>query len=246
MKPTPDTRRRATCRPALSLFAFGLASGLAQAGEAEIRAAVTALAGPDSQIEEVKPAGFLDLYEVLVDGQILYADSAGRYVVVGRVIEAKGQRDLTEERKTELARLAFAELPLELAAKQVQGKGRRVLVTFEDPNCPYCRKLAQELERIDDLTVYTFLLPILSPDSAVKARAIWCAKDRGRAWRDWIIDGKAPPAPTCEVPLDRLQALGDRHGIQATPTLLFPDGRRIDGYAPAARVEQALGAVANR
>ena len=222
------------------LTTFTLWVNPASAGEAEIRSAIAGLAGPDSQIESVRPAGFLGLYEVRVDGQLVYTDGEGRYAILGTIIDTKTRRDLTGERKRELARLAFAELPLELAAKQVRGEGRRVLVTFEDPNCPYCRKLARELETLDDLTVYTFLLPILTPDSAVKASAIWCAKDRGQAWRDWMVDGKTPTAASCDAPLDGLQALGDRYAVRATPTLLFPDGNRIDGYAPANQIEQAL------
>ncbi len=231
------TPRAAT--PALLLFA-SLAATQAQADEAEIRTAIEGLAGPGAQVESVRPAGFLGLYEVRLGGQLLYTDARGRYAFLGRVIDTKTRRNLTEERKLELARAAFAELPLDLAAKQVKGKGRRVLVTFEDPNCPYCRKLAQELERVDDLTVYTFLLPILTPDSAEKARAIWCTKDRGRAWRDWILDGKAPVGASCDAPLERLMALDERHAVAATPTILLPDGNRIDGYAPANQIEQAL------
>jgi thiol:disulfide interchange protein DsbC len=233
--------RRPTERSALAfLLLAGLAASPAQADEAAIKKAIEGLAGPGSRVESVRQAGFLGLYEVRVGGQLLYTDAQGRYAVLGSVIDTKTRRDLTEERKVELARLAFAELPLELAAKQVRGQGRRVLVTFEDPNCPYCRKLAKELEGLDDLTVYTFLLPILTPDSADKARAIWCAKDRGRAWHDWILDGKAPAAASCDAPIDRLQALGDRNAVTATPTILLPDGNRIGGYAPAAQIEQAL------
>lgn len=222
------------------LASFAFTAGLAHADEAAVRKAVQGWIGPDNRIDAVAKAGFLDLYEVRVGGELLYTDAAGRYAVLGEVLDIKTQRNLTQERKTELSRINFADLPLELAAKQVKGKGRRVLATFEDPNCAYCRKLAQELEKIDDLTVYTFLLPILSKDSEVKARAIWCAKDKGRAWRDWILDGKKPSPAQCNAPLDKLQALGRKYNVTGTPTIFLSDGMRIGGYVPAAQLEQAL------
>jgi thiol:disulfide interchange protein DsbC len=235
------SQQRIAHPPTFALLVLcSLTAGPAKADEAKIVKAIEGLAGPGARVESIRPAGFLGLYEVRLGGELLYTDAQGRYAVLGRVIDTKTGRDLTQERRLELARAAFAELPLELAAKQATGKGRRVLVTFEDPNCPYCRKLAQELERLDDLTVYTFLLPILTPDSTEKARAIWCAKDRGRAWRDWILDGKMPAGASCDAPLERLLALGERHAVAATPTILLPDGNRIDGYAPANQIEQAL------
>jgi len=218
--------------------------GLAHADEAAVRRAVQGWIGSDNRIEAIAPAGFLDFHEVRVDGELFYVDAAGRYAILGNVVDIKSRRNLTQERKAELSRIRFSDLPLELAAKQVKGKGRRVLATFEDPNCAYCRKLAQELEKLDDITVYTFLLPILSPDSEDKARAIWCAKDKAQAWRDWILNGKNPGTATgktqCDAPLDKLKALGRKYNITGTPTIFLSDGMRIGGYAPAAQLEQAL------
>lgn len=228
------------------LASFAFAAGLAHADEASVRNAVRGWIGSDNRVESVAKASFLDLYEVRVGGELLYVDAAGRYAVLGEVLDIKTQRNLTQERKAELSRINFADLPLELAAKQVKGKGRRVLATFEDPNCAYCRKLAQELEKLDDITVYTFLLPILSQDSADKAKAIWCAKDKAQAWRDWILNGKKPAPAKCNAPLDQLQALGRKYNITGTPTIFLSDGMRIGGYAPAAQLEQALARAGKR
>ncbi len=222
-------------------LALGLAACAPQDDEAAIRLAIQNWAGADSRIEAIRKAGFLDLYEVRMDGELFYIDASGRHVIIGNVLDLEAQRNLTQERKADLARINFADLPLPLAAKQVRGNGSRVLATFEDPNCSYCRKLALELETLNDVTVYTFLLPILSQDSVDKASAIWCAKDRGTAWRDWIIAGKLPAAAAgCAAPIDELQALGRKYNITGTPTLFLADGSRIGGFVPAAQLEQAL------
>jgi thiol:disulfide interchange protein DsbC len=239
----------ASLRAAL-LCTLSLVAGFAHADEAAVRRAVQAWVGPDNRIESIAKAGFLDLYEVRIGSDVLYVDAQGRYAVVGDVLDLGTRRNLTQERKAELSRINFADLPLELAAKQVKGKGRRVLATFEDPNCPFCRKLALELDKMDDITIYTFLLPILSQDSITKSRAIWCAKDKATAWHDWIVNGKAPVAstadPRCEAPIDKLQALGRRYNITGTPTIFLTDGTRLGGYVPAPQLEQALGRAAQQ
>ncbi len=217
-----------------------------QDDHAALRQAIQKWAGPERHIESIRPAGFLDLYEIRMDGELFYSDAGAEHIFIGNVLDLEKERNLTQERQRELARIDFSALPLKLAARQVRGDGSRVLVTFEDPDCGYCRKLAQELETLDDVTIHTFLLPILSEDSVSKTRAIWCAPDRGQAWRDWILAGRLPPASDCEVPLDELRALGRKYNITGTPTLFLADGQRIGGYVPAARLEQALAASAAR
>jgi thiol:disulfide interchange protein DsbC len=146
----------------------------------------------------------------------------------------------------QLSAIDFGVLPLEQAIKQVRGNGKRVLVSFEDPNCGYCKRLGKELAQMKDVTIYTFLYPILSPDSHEKSRNIWCAKDKARAWNDWILDGKVPAAASCDSStIDRNIALGQKLRINGTPTMFLADGRRLGGYVPAATLEQALTEASN-
>jgi thiol:disulfide interchange protein DsbC len=130
--------------------------------------------------------------------------------------------------------------------KRVRGNGKRVLYTFEDPNCGYCRELQKELMKLSDVTIYTFLWPILSPDSVDKSRAVWCAKDRAKAWDDLMSRGVAPQAGAqCDAPFDKNHELAQRFGIRGTPAVFLADGRQVGaGYVPAAELEQALNSVA--
>jgi protein-disulfide isomerase len=86
----------------------------------------------------------------------------------------------------------LAELPLEQAIKEVRGDGSLVVVTFEDPRCRYCKALDKELARLDNVTHYTFLYPVLSEDSWRLSRQVWCAPDRARAWNDLMLRGRSP------------------------------------------------------
>ncbi|MDP1652208.1 MAG: DsbC family protein [Rhodocyclaceae bacterium] len=215
-----------------------------QAGEADVKKAVEPaleqLFGPGVKADAVRKAGALNLYEIQIGGDILYTDEKATYLINGDILDVKAKKNLTEERKQKLSQVKFSDLPLDLAIKQVKGNGKRVLVTFEDPNCSYCRKLAKELQSVNDVTVYTYLYPILSPDSTEKSKNIWCASDRVKAWNDLMIDGKQPASANCNHPTDKVVALGRKLNIRGTPAMIFADGSRVPGYMPAAMLEKAL------
>jgi len=155
---------------------------------------------------------------------------------------------VTQERMNKLTAIKWSELPLERAVKQVRGDGKRVLATFEDPNCGYCKRLAKDLQKLDNVTIYTFLLPILSPDSLEKSKAIWCAADRAKAWTDWMVDGKAPGGKTdCDTTaITKNQEFGRKLNINGTPTLFFASGERLPGAVPLQQIEEKLAQAAGK
>ncbi len=228
----------------LSLTLAMACASFAMADEADIRKVMEAKLG--TKVEGVAKSGYLGLYEVYADGTIFYTDEKVSAIVVGgQLIDAKTMKNVTDERMRKLTAIRFGDLPLERAIKQVRGDGRRVLATFEDPNCGYCKRLAKELQKLDNVTVYTFLLPILSEDSVRKSRQIWCAPDRAKAWNDWMVDGKAPTGrEDCDTSaITKNQDFGRKLNISGTPTLFFGDGERIPGAVPLARIEQKLNQV---
>ena len=228
----------------LSLTLAMACASLAIADEADIRKAMEAKLG--TKVESVSKSGYLGLYEVYADGAIFYTDDKISAIIVGgQLIDAKSMKNVTDERMKKLTAIRFNELPLERAIKQVRGDGKRVLATFEDPNCGYCKRLAKEMLKLDNVTIYTFLLPILSEDSVRKSRQIWCTTDRAKAWNDWMIDGKAPAGrEDCDTTaVTKNQEFGRKLNISGTPTLFFGDGERIPGAVPLARIEQKLNQV---
>lgn len=227
-------------------FAFFLATGLAgltHAGEAEVKKGMEAFIGAPA-VESVTRTGYGGLYEVVLkNGQLVYTDAETRFIIDGSLIDTATRLDVTQARMNQLSAIDFSKLPLDQAVKLVKGKGTRVIATFEDPNCSYCKRLAQEVARMDDVTVYTFLYPILGEDSAVKSTNIWCAKEQGRsqAWTDWMVDGKVPAKASCDASaITRNVELGRSLRINGTPTIFLANGTRIGGYIPAAELEKAL------
>ena len=223
------------------LAAITFAAGMAFAGEAEIRKAAASIGLNADEVRKIDPLG---MYEVRIGDDVWYADEKGNYMIHGDIIDVKAKANLTEARRNKLAQIKFSDLPLELAVKTVRGNGKRVFATFEDPNCGYCKKLAKDMVSMNDFTMYTFLLPILSADSGEKSKAIWCAADRSKAWSDWMVNGAAPAAANCAAPTEKVLALAQKYKIHGTPTIFLANGERIPGAVPVARLEQDLNRVA--
>jgi thiol:disulfide interchange protein DsbC len=211
--------------------------------EESIKAAVEATLGAGAKVEGVTKTPYLGLYEVRIGSEILYTDEKANYLLLGEILDAKTRQNITQQRVNQLSAINFAELPLDLAIKQVRGNGKRVIATFEDPNCGYCKKLAKELVGMKDVTIYTFLTPVLGPDSHKKAEAIWCSADRAKSWTDWMTTNVAPAtaAASCDTGgLEKSAALGEKYRVRGTPTIFLSNGERIPGYVPVAQLEKRL------
>ena len=222
----------------------GFLSTAASADEAAIRQGFQAKF-PKMAVESINKTPFPGIYEVVLDGQIFYTDEKVSYLLSGNLVDVRGKepRNLTQEATNKLAAATLAK-STDLAVKRVRGSGKRVIYTFEDPNCGYCKELQKELQKVNDVTIYTFLWPILSPDSIEKSKAIWCARDRGKAWDDFMLKGIAPTGKRdCETPMDRNARLAQRFGLRGTPGVYLVNGEQIGGYAPADKLEAALASA---
>lgn len=232
-----------------TLCLAGLLSLPALAAEKDIRQAVQTLA-PEAKVVSIRRTPLADLFEVVVEGPrgpaVVYVSGKGEYLLVGELLDVKRQRNLTGERMDKLTAVQFDSLPLNQAIKIVQGNGARRLAVFSDPDCPYCRKVEQELAKLKDVTLYMFPYPLpMHPDAGRKSKLVWCSKDRAQAWRDMMLNNRLPEATKsdCDHPVDKNLALGQRLRIDGTPALIFADGRRVPGYMEAGRIEALLAAA---
>lgn len=244
---------RVSAAIAMSLCSIALAQAPSKSGESKnapapgsVEAQVAARFAEKSggaKVDQVfKSQG--GLYELLIGGQLLYVDKDVNFVIVGTMLDPRTRENLTQKRLDTALKVDFKSLPLDRAVKTVRGDGSRVLVTFEDPNCGYCKRLWQNMAQLNNVTIYTFLYPILSPDSMEKSKAVWCSKDRAMSWDEMMVQGKAPSASTeCKNPIDQNVALGKELGINGTPTIIFADGSRSAGALPVPVIEQRLAAV---
>lgn len=200
--------------------------------------------GQEVEVKAVTKTPVPGLYEVNVGAQIIYSDATGRYLFNGELLDVQAGTNLTEERLSDLNRIKWSDLPLKQAVKWVKGDGSRHIAVFSDPNCGYCKRLEQTFQEMDNITVHTFLFPILSPDSTLKSRQVWCASDRVKVWRDWMISRVSPTgASSCSTPLDGNLALGKKLGVSGTPAIFFTDGTRVPGAADAATLERKFASI---
>lgn len=233
---------------ALTLAGLGLHFS-ASAQEATIRKNLADRLPQMGKIDEINKTPVAGLFELRVNGtEIFYTDAEGNYLVQGSLIDTKLRRNLTEERVEKLTAIDYSALPLKDAFTIVRGSGKRHLAVFEDPNCGYCKRFERDLAGIKDVTVHMFLYPILSPDSAKKSEAIWCAKDKGKAWQDWMVRDVQPATATasCDTTaISRNVDFGKRFKITGTPTLVFADGSRVPGAITAQQIEKMLSEAKN-
>lgn len=192
-------------------------------------------------IEEIRPSAMPGLFEVRINqADIFYTDAEGNFLIQGTLFDTRARANLTEQRVEELSRVAFSDLPLQDAITTVRGNGQRKIAVFMDPNCGFCKRLDRDMVRVNNVTVYTFLVPLLGPNSQTMSRNIWCARNPADTYHNWMLRGVTPPEATCDAAaLERNLAFSNRHRITGTPTSFLADGTRIVG-ADFNRIQQSL------
>jgi thiol:disulfide interchange protein DsbC len=229
----------------LLLLACAAPISIAQAGESEIQEKLQKRIPQIGQIQQINKSALPGLYEVVTQDHLFYTDENALYLIDGALYDLKSMRNLTDERSRQLFAIDFNSLPLQLSVKMVKGKGTRKLAIFTDPNCGFCKRLEQELLKIDNVTLYMFLYPMF-PGSEEKARGVWCSKNQVKAWDDLMQRDVMPPVGNCKTPTERVVALGRQLKVSGTPALIFSDGTINPGYMPAAELEKALSDAASR
>jgi thiol:disulfide interchange protein DsbC len=217
----------------------------ALADDALIRKNIAARVPDLPKIDEITKTAIPGIYELRMGTDVVYTDERGDHLIQGEMIDTKSHANITQARIDKLTAIDFATLPLQDAIVWKQGTGARKLVIFADPNCGYCKRFENELQSVKDVTVYTFLYPILGGDSPQKSRDIWCSKDNTSAWRNWMLNGSTPTRSIgrCDAgALDRNLAMGKKYRVSGTPSLVFEDGKRVPGVMPLADVEKQFAA----
>ncbi len=219
----------------------------ATAQEAAIKKAVEDRIGNGMKVDSVLRSPMPGVFEVRIGTDVFYTDDKAQYLIMGQIQDLKSGKNYTQERLDGLALEAvFSPANKANALKLVKGNGKREIAVFEDANCGYCKKLRGELEKLTNVTIYTYLIPILAQDSEVKMRGVWCAKDRNKSYDDWMMRGVVPAAADerCVVPVEPNQALARNLRVTGTPAMFFSSGKRIPGFIDAPQIEQQLAATA--
>lgn len=218
----------------------------AYAGEAEIRKTITESA-PEMKITSITKSPYAGLYQVVANGfNIFYTDEKGEVGFFGNVVDLKNRQNLTQQEKDKITVVDFSKLPLDKAIVRVKGNGTRKLALFSDPECPHCQGLEKQLENVNDVTIYTFMLPIaeLHPDALRKSQLIWCAKDKATAWEDMLLHEKEPKGSNtnCATPIKEIADIAAKNWINGTPGIVFSNGKLLFGNQPSEQIAKLLDA----
>jgi thiol:disulfide interchange protein DsbC len=234
--------------------AFALACASAWSDDAAIRKNWLAHNPKGPLIDEISRTPIAGLYELRVDKEIIYSDETGNYLIFpshdqsdGHLLDARNKTDVTEQRLAKMMGQDIPKLPYGDALVMKQGNGSRRMIVFEDPNCHYCKDAERSFAALKDVTIYTFLIPILGQDSVARSRALWCSKNNAQAWRTWMLQGVMPPRPMGSCDLAAIQRnldLAERYRLNYTPAIIFDDGSRFRGNAELAQLAKRLDDVA--
>ena len=228
----------------IGLLILGMASSVFALNEKQIRTEIQKRLGTSANVRNVTPSPIPGLFEVQVNNEIFYTDSNAKYLIQGEMVELASGNNLTTKRQEDINRIKWSDLPQAQAFKVVRGNGSRQIAVFSDPNCGYCKRLEKTLQQLDNVTIYNYLIPILSADSALKSKQIWCAADQQKIWNDWMLNNLGPSGKSdCANPIDKNLTLAKNYGINGTPTIFFTDGSRFPGAVQLADIEKKLASL---
>lgn len=190
------------------------------------------------EIREAPVDGFWEVVaEIGQERMIVYIHKSMRYVLHGQILDRQVKRNITLERLKEFRRVNPSTLPLENAIPM--GQGKRKLYVFTDPRCHFCLQLHEELKLVKDLQTFFFLYPLTST-SYEKAKVIWCSQVRLKALEE-TYEGRELESLACDTsPIDKNIQLGRRLLVESTPTLLFQNGKMVEGYTGLEALENLL------
>ncbi len=228
----------------IGILILGMASSVFALNEKQIRTEIQKRLGTSANVRNVTPSPIPGLFEVQVNNEIFYTDSNAKYLIQGEMVELASGNNLTTKRQEDINRIKWSDLPQAQAFKVVRGNGSRQIAVFSDPNCGYCKRLEKTLQQLDNVTIYNYLIPILSADSALKSKQIWCAADQQKVWNDWMLNNLGPSGKSdCANPIDKNLTLAKNYGINGTPTIFFTDGSRFPGAVQLADIEKKLASL---
>ena len=191
---------------------------------------------PNIHVSNIQATEMTGLYSANLDNQIIYLDENAQYMLVGSMVRLKDQKNLTKDLMLQQNSVDWKQLPFKDAIKTVKGTGKRQLFIFSDPNCPYCKRLEVELDKLNDVTIYTLIYPLKSQSITV-SKQVWCDPNQAYAWKNLLQKNVQPKEKTCANPIERNLALGRKLGVEGTPTLIFETGFKMTGVRSAEEIQ---------
>lgn len=219
---------------------FALVSVISSLSWADVNTVKTNLnqLHPKLKIENIQTTEMKGIYSGLMDNQVVYMGEDAQHILIGSMFRLNDQKNITKDLVLKQNSIDWKKLPLQDAVKTVRGNGKRQIAVFSDPNCPYCKQLETELNKLNNVTIYTFIYPIKTQSVAI-SKQIFCESDPALSWSNLIGKGIQPRSTkACANPVERNLNLGKSLGLNGTPTIIFSNGFKTMGAYPALEIEK--------
>jgi thiol:disulfide interchange protein DsbC len=226
--------------------AVSLSAAANEADDAKVRAAIVSLV-PGAKIDSIAEAKMPGFYEVMLQGQIVYVSTDGKYLVQGSIYDIGAKTDLTEASRTVLRREVLQTLGKDKRISFAPASPKHTVTVFTDIDCGYCRRMHQQIADYNKLGIgvdYVFFPRAgLGSESFDKAVSVWCAADRNKALSDAKAGG-ALDKKECANPVTEEYNIGNKIGVNGTPAVIAADGTQLGGYLPPDQMLQRLDQLA--
>lgn len=199
---------------------------------------------PSGQASSVRETPLQDLYEVRFGAQVFYMSGDGRYVLEGELVELDSRQNLTSSARSQGRQEILGDLSEGgMVVFPAEGESRHVITVFTDVDCPYCRRLHDEVAELNEqgVTVRYLMFPRSGEGTPTydKMVSIWCADDRAQAM-ERAKAGRSIDENQCETPVREHLRAGQMMGVNGTPAILLESGDMIPGYRPAGEIAQMI------
>lgn len=210
---------------------------------------------PAVDVDDVRFSELKGLYEVIVkkDGKpnILYLDFGKSHLVLGRIIDIKGRKDVTKERMEEFNVIDVSKISTKNALVMGNRQGKKKIYVFSDPECPFCTKLHDEINLLlreeKDLKVYIILFALpMHKDAGWKTQSIVCESKKDMASAINMLEDSYHNKTISRVDCgkvnyaDENKKMAEKLGIGATPTIVFSNGKMVMGAISKDEIKKQL------
>lgn len=221
----------------LALFiVFLSASALADADIDQFRKELSKRL-PGVEITSLTKTPLNGLYQVVSGSQVVYMTKDARYMIDGDLVDLTNKRNHTEDAKSGIRLTALNTLGEDNMLIYTPEKVKHTVTVVTDINCPYCRRLHDEMDEYLKLGVrvrYIFM-PLKGKDDYNTTVSVWCSKDKNLSL-DIAKAGGSIESKTCANPIKKQLELAREIGVRGTPAIILEDGTMLPGYVPIAKL----------
>lgn len=215
--------------------------------------AVSMFKGLVDKVINVEMSPVRGLWQVNVESQgkvgPIYVDFSKQFIIEGKIHNVTAIKQVTKnaEERVSTLDIPFSEIPVSNAILLGNPGAEKKVIVFDDPDCPHCARLHQEIKKVidkrKDIAFYLLLFPLEKhPNAYKKSMTIACSKSVELL--NMAFAGEPLPEPNCETTqIDDNIELGKKIGIRFIPAMILQDGRIYSGFKDADTMIQLIDSV---